>query len=136
MKSFSNRDVFWVVYFENLNRWVEKKSKISAFFHWSDSFLGTRGRSWHPLSIIFNSKKNYETNVVFLLQRFKIKKNILGLETWERCAGLICLSKTKNSKELRRKHNRNSPVALFLFTILLSRPTLFFPIRLPSILIF
>lgn len=126
-----------MVYFENLNRWVGKKQSLS-FFHWPDSFLGTRGRGWHPLPIIFNSKKknNYETNVSFLLQRFKIKKNILGLETWERCAVLICLSKTKHSTELRRKHYRNSPVALFLLTILLSRPPLFFPFRLPSILIF
>lgn len=104
-----------MVYFENLNRWVEKKKLSLSFFHWPNFFFGGQEAG---ATILFPSysvvKKNHETNVAFLFQRFKIKKNILGLETWEQCAVLICLSKTKNSEELKRKQNRNPPVALFL----------------------
>lgn len=81
-----------MVYFENLNRWVEK-SKVSAFSVGMTPFWGQEAGA----SILFPSHsivKNDEANVTFLLQRFKIKKNILGLETWERCAVLISSSKT------------------------------------------
>jgi hypothetical protein len=47
--------------------------------------------------------KIHEANVAFLLQIFKIKKNILGLETWERCATLICLSKPKKFQSACKK---------------------------------
>lgn len=123
-----------MVCFENLNRWAEK-CNISAF---SIGPTSTGGQETEA-SILFPScsiVKNHEANVAFLLQRFKIKKNILGLETWERCAVLICLSKTKNSKELGRKHNRNSPVALFLVNNSSFKTYLFFSMRPPSMLVF
>lgn len=70
-----------MVYSENLNRWVEKKAK-SQLFPLAQLLLGGYEAG---ASILFPScsiVKIHEANVAFLFQRFKIKKNILGLETW------------------------------------------------------
>jgi hypothetical protein len=69
-----------VVYFENLNRWTGKCS-VSAFSIGLTSFREQEAVA----TILFPAYlvvKIHEANVAFLLQIFKIKKNILGLETW------------------------------------------------------